>query len=87
MQCTLVQIHWKLCVFCLLCEAYLRWSMLHGSERNTDPADLIRYTKEWEFYEMFGLVTLGEMMQPHITLIYEEALMRRSSGGNSNDLK
>lgn len=59
-----VQIHWKLCVFCLLCEAYLRWSVLHGSEQNTDPADLIRYTKEWEFYQMFGLAALGEPEQP-----------------------
>uniref|UniRef100_H3DPA5 Protein ARV n=2 Tax=Tetraodon nigroviridis TaxID=99883 RepID=H3DPA5_TETNG len=55
---TSLNIHWKLCVFCLLCEAYLRWSTLHGSEQNTDPADLIRYTKEWEFYEIFGLATL-----------------------------
>lgn len=61
-----MQIHWKLCVFCLLCEAYLRWSALHASERNTDPADLIRYTKEWEFYEMFGSAALGELTQPHI---------------------
>lgn len=53
-------------MFCLLCEAYLRWSVLHGSEQNTDPADLIRYTKEWEFYQMFGLAALGEPMQPHL---------------------
>uniref|UniRef100_A0A674NKB4 Protein ARV n=1 Tax=Takifugu rubripes TaxID=31033 RepID=A0A674NKB4_TAKRU len=30
----------------------------HGSEQNPDPADLIRYTKEWEFYQMFGLAAL-----------------------------
>lgn len=59
-----VQIHWKLCVFGLLCEAYLRWSVLHGSEQNTDPADLIRYTKEWEFYQMFGLAALGKPPPP-----------------------
>lgn len=59
-----LQIHWKLCVFCLLCEAYLRWSLLHGSERSNDPADIIRYTKEWEFYGMFGLAALGKMMKP-----------------------
>ncbi|KPP73726.1 hypothetical protein Z043_107164 [Scleropages formosus] len=28
---TKINIHWKLCVFCLLCEAYLRWSRLQGS--------------------------------------------------------
>lgn len=55
-----LQIHWKLCVFCLLCEAYLRWSLLHGSEQSSDPADIIRYTKEWEFYSMFGLASLGK---------------------------
>uniref|UniRef100_A0A8P4K292 Protein ARV n=1 Tax=Dicentrarchus labrax TaxID=13489 RepID=A0A8P4K292_DICLA len=55
---TSLNIHWKLCVFCLLCEAYLRWSALHGSERSSDPADIIRYTKEWEFYGMFGLAAL-----------------------------
>lgn len=56
-----LQIHWKLCVFCLLCEAYLRWSLLHGSEQSNDPADIIRYTKEWEFYGMFGLAALGKI--------------------------
>uniref|UniRef100_A0A3Q3INU9 Protein ARV n=2 Tax=Monopterus albus TaxID=43700 RepID=A0A3Q3INU9_MONAL len=55
---TRLNIHWKLCVFCLLCEAYLRWSLLHGSEQSNDPADIIRYTKEWEFYAMFGSATL-----------------------------
>ncbi|CAL1585772.1 unnamed protein product [Knipowitschia caucasica] len=55
---TSLNIHWKLCVFCLLCEAYLRWSLLHSSEQSSDPADLIRYTKEWEFYGMFLLASL-----------------------------
>ncbi|KAM7367608.1 hypothetical protein PAMP_013894 [Pampus punctatissimus] len=55
---TSLDIHWKLCVFCLLCEAYLRWVSLHGSEQSSDPADIIRYTKEWEFYSMFGLAAL-----------------------------
>ncbi|XP_005803487.1 protein ARV1 [Xiphophorus maculatus] len=55
---TSLNIHWKLCVFCLLCEAYLRWSALHGSEQSSDPADIIRYTKEWEFYGKFGLAAL-----------------------------
>ncbi|KAM6992580.1 protein ARV1 [Tautogolabrus adspersus] len=55
---TSLNIHWKLCVFCLLCEAYLRWSLLHGSEQSSDPADIIRYTKEWDFYNMFGLAAL-----------------------------
>lgn len=55
---TSLSIHWKLCVFCLLCEAYLRWSLLHSSEQSSDPADLIRYTKEWEFYGMFALASL-----------------------------
>lgn len=55
---TRLNIHWKLCVFCLLCEAYLRWSLLHSSEQSSDPADLIRYTKEWEFYGMFALAFL-----------------------------
>ncbi|XP_076021437.1 protein ARV1 [Genypterus blacodes] len=53
-----LNIHWKLCVFCLLCESYLRWSLLHGSEQSSDPADIIRYTKEWEFYGMFSLAAL-----------------------------
>uniref|UniRef100_A0AAQ4Q7R7 Protein ARV n=1 Tax=Gasterosteus aculeatus aculeatus TaxID=481459 RepID=A0AAQ4Q7R7_GASAC len=52
------EIHWKLCVFCLLCEAYLRWSLLHGSEQSGDPADIIRYAKEWDFYSAFGLAAL-----------------------------
>ncbi|XP_040016011.1 protein ARV1 [Gasterosteus aculeatus] len=55
---TTLDIHWKLCVFCLLCEAYLRWSLLHGSEQSGDPADIIRYAKEWDFYSAFGLAAL-----------------------------
>ncbi|KAG7460978.1 hypothetical protein MATL_G00204580 [Megalops atlanticus] len=55
---TKINIHWKLCVFCLLCEAYLRWSQLQGSEHSSDPADIIRYTKEWDFYCMFGFAAL-----------------------------
>ncbi|XP_020775599.1 protein ARV1 isoform X2 [Boleophthalmus pectinirostris] len=55
---TSLNIQWKLCVFCLLCEAYLRWSSLNSSEQSSDPADLIRYTREWEFYGMFALASL-----------------------------
>ncbi|KAL2081895.1 hypothetical protein ACEWY4_021713 [Coilia grayii] len=55
---TEINIHWKLCVFCLLCEAYWRWSKLQGSEQTSDPADIIRYTREWDFYGMFGLAAL-----------------------------
>ncbi|KAA0708919.1 Protein ARV1 [Triplophysa tibetana] len=55
---TEINIHWKLCVFCLLCEAYLRWSLLQGSKPSGDPADIIRYTKEWDFYCMFALAAL-----------------------------
>ncbi|XP_030638801.1 protein ARV1 [Chanos chanos] len=55
---TKINIHWKLCVFCLLCEAYLRWSQLQGGEQSSDPADIIRYTKEWDFYSMFGLAAM-----------------------------
>ncbi|XP_076872585.1 protein ARV1 isoform X2 [Brachyhypopomus gauderio] len=55
---TEINIHWKLCVFCLLCEAYLRWSQLHGSDVTSDPADIIRYTREWDFYGMFALAAL-----------------------------
>ncbi|KAM6964905.1 protein ARV1 [Aplochiton taeniatus] len=55
---TSLNIHWKLCVFCLLCEAYLRWSQLQGSGSSSDPADMIRYTREWDFYGMFALAAL-----------------------------
>ncbi|KAI5616992.1 protein ARV1 [Silurus asotus] len=55
---TQINIHWKLCIFCLMCEAYLRWSRLQSSEVTGDPADLIRYTKEWDFYGMFALAAL-----------------------------
>lgn len=55
-----LQIHWKLCIFCLLCEAYLRWSHLQDSQQTVDPTDIIRYAKEWDFYLMFGLASLGK---------------------------
>ncbi|XP_059842482.1 protein ARV1 [Hypanus sabinus] len=53
-----INIHWKLCIFCLLCEAYLRWSQLQDSQQTVDPIDIIRYAKEWDFYLMFGLASL-----------------------------
>ncbi|XP_059504712.1 protein ARV1 isoform X1 [Stegostoma tigrinum] len=56
---TKINIHWKLCIFCLLCEAYLRWSQLQDSQQAVDPTDIIRYAKEWDFYQMFGLASLG----------------------------
>uniref|UniRef100_A0A8C0F360 Protein ARV n=1 Tax=Bubo bubo TaxID=30461 RepID=A0A8C0F360_BUBBB len=55
-----VEIHGKLCIFCLLCEAYLRWLQLQDSSQNTDPDDLIRYAKEWDFYRMFGIASLEQ---------------------------
>lgn len=32
---------------------------MQGFEQNNDPADIIRYTKEWDFYGMFGVAALG----------------------------
>nr|XP_033791566.1 protein ARV1 isoform X2 [Geotrypetes seraphini] len=55
---TSINIHGKLCIFCLLCEAYIRWLQLQGSTQNTDPEDIIRYAKEWDFYRMFTIASL-----------------------------
>ncbi|KAM8947711.1 protein ARV1 [Pelodytes ibericus] len=55
-----VNIHWKLCIFCLLCEAYTRWLQLPGSSNNSDPDDFIRYAKEWDFYRLFGIAALEQ---------------------------
>ncbi|OXB65373.1 hypothetical protein ASZ78_017103 [Callipepla squamata] len=57
---TKINFHGKLCIFCLLCEAYLRWLQLQDSSQSTDPDDLIRYAKEWDFYRMFGIASLGK---------------------------
>ncbi|XP_053567871.1 protein ARV1 [Bombina bombina] len=57
---TTINIHGKLCIFCLLCEAYTRWLQLPGSSSNTDPEDIIRYAKEWDFYKMFGIAALEQ---------------------------
>ncbi|KAF1505116.1 Protein ARV1, partial [Eudyptula minor novaehollandiae] len=57
---TKINIHGKLCIFCLLCEAYLRWLQLQDSSQHTDPDDLIRYAKEWDFYRMFGIASLEQ---------------------------
>ncbi|XP_048223392.1 protein ARV1 isoform X1 [Perognathus longimembris pacificus] len=55
---TKINIHGKLCVFCLLCDAYLRWRQLQDSNQSTAPDDLIRYTREWDFYRMFAIASL-----------------------------
>ncbi|KAM6177358.1 protein ARV1 [Erethizon dorsatum] len=57
---TKINIHGKLCMFCLLCEAYLRWWQLQDSNQNTAPDDLIRYAKEWDFYRMFAIASLEQ---------------------------
>lgn len=53
------QMHGKLCIFCLLCEAYLRWWQLQDSTQSPDPDDFIRYAKEWDFYRLFMVASLG----------------------------
>ncbi|XP_075833783.1 protein ARV1 isoform X2 [Microtus pennsylvanicus] len=53
-------IHGKLCMFCLLCEAYLRWWQLQDSSQSTAPDDLIRYAKEWDFYRMFVIASFEQ---------------------------
>ncbi|XP_033873986.3 protein ARV1 isoform X1 [Acipenser ruthenus] len=87
---TTLNIHGKLFVFCLLCEAYLRWSQLQGSKQSSDPADIIRYTKEWDFYRMFGLAALELMMflvgvftflwliKGYLKTIFEPAMMLKA---------
>nr|XP_028579824.1 protein ARV1 isoform X1 [Podarcis muralis] len=57
---TKINIHGKLCIFCLLCEAYIRWLQLQDSSQSTEPDDLIRYAKEWDFYRMFGIASLEQ---------------------------
>ncbi|XP_015284730.1 PREDICTED: protein ARV1 isoform X3 [Gekko japonicus] len=57
---TKINIQGKLCIFCLLCEAYLRWLQLQDSSQSPDPDDLIRYAKEWDFYRMFGIASLEQ---------------------------
>lgn len=51
--------HGKLCIFCLLCDAYLRWWQLQDSNQSPDPDDFIRYAKEWDFYRLFTVASLG----------------------------
>ncbi|XP_063078383.1 protein ARV1 [Engraulis encrasicolus] len=75
-----INIHWKLCVFCLLCEAYWRWSQLQGSEQTSDPADIIRYTREWDFYGMFGLAAL-ELLVFVFGVLLCLGLVQRVRGG------
>ncbi|XP_042302108.1 protein ARV1 [Sceloporus undulatus] len=55
-----INIHSKLCIFCLLCEAYLRWLQLQDSSQSPDPDDFIRYAKEWDFYRMFAIASMEQ---------------------------
>ncbi|XP_038617058.1 protein ARV1 [Tachyglossus aculeatus] len=57
---TQINIHGKLCIFCLLCEAYVRWLQLQDSSQSPDPDDFIRYAKEWDFYRMFAIASLEQ---------------------------
>ncbi|XP_031197664.1 protein ARV1 isoform X3 [Mastomys coucha] len=57
---TKINIHGKLCMFCLLCEAYLRWWQLQDSSQSTAPDDVIRYAKEWDFYRMFVIASFEQ---------------------------
>ncbi|TRY81318.1 hypothetical protein DNTS_005245 [Danionella cerebrum] len=75
---TEINIHWKLCVFCLLCEAYLRWSLLQASPASGHFTDIIRYTIEWQFYSMFAMAAV-ELMVFCLSVL----LILWSSGGFS----
>ncbi|KAM6365938.1 protein ARV1 isoform 2-T14 [Alca torda] len=72
---TKINIHGKLCIFCLLCEAYLRWLQLQDSSQNTDPDDLIRYAKEWDFYRMFGIASLALLLSSYGKLLLIPAVI------------
>nr|XP_045007020.1 protein ARV1 isoform X3 [Jaculus jaculus] len=76
---TNINIHGKLCMFCLLCEAYLRWWQLQDSSQNTAPDDLIRYAKEWDFYRMFVIASFEQPMtarkKPSFLLLLKALLL------------
>ncbi|XP_010560986.1 PREDICTED: protein ARV1 isoform X2 [Haliaeetus leucocephalus] len=72
---TKINIHGKLCIFCLLCEAYLRWLQLQDSSQNIDPDDLIRYAKEWDFYRMFGIASLALLLSSYGKLLLIPAVI------------
>ncbi|XP_048456675.1 protein ARV1 isoform X2 [Rhincodon typus] len=74
---TKINIHWKLCIFCLLCEAYLRWSQLQDSQQAVDPTDIIRYAKEWDFYQMFGLASLDSCGNQAVKLVESWSMVSR----------
>ncbi|XP_011379196.2 protein ARV1 isoform X1 [Pteropus vampyrus] len=57
---TKINMHGKLCIFCLLCDAYLRWWQLQDSNQSPDPDDFIRYAKEWDFYRLFTVASLEQ---------------------------
>ncbi|XP_045673809.1 protein ARV1 isoform X2 [Phyllostomus hastatus] len=76
---TKINMHGKLCIFCLLCEAYLRWWQLQDSSQNTDPDDFIRYAKEWDFYRMFAIASLERSIttkkKPNFVLLLKALLL------------
>ncbi|KAM5144153.1 protein ARV1 isoform 3-T3 [Callospermophilus lateralis] len=72
---TKINIHGKLCMFCLLCEAYLRWWQLQDSTQNTAPDDLIRYAKEWDFYRMFAIASLALLLSSYGKLLLIPAVI------------
>uniref|UniRef100_A0A8C4Q341 Protein ARV n=1 Tax=Eptatretus burgeri TaxID=7764 RepID=A0A8C4Q341_EPTBU len=50
--------YWKISIFCILCEGYVRWTQLHPTSTNDDPSTIIRYTREWDFYWLCALVAV-----------------------------
>uniref|UniRef100_A0A8C8LZD2 Protein ARV n=1 Tax=Oncorhynchus tshawytscha TaxID=74940 RepID=A0A8C8LZD2_ONCTS len=73
----------KLCVFCLLRKSYLRWSQMQGFEQNNDPADIIRYTNEWECLGWQLLVYCS--WKKHIITITTHALINKHAYDNEHD--
>ncbi|XP_006817431.1 protein ARV1-like [Saccoglossus kowalevskii] len=54
---SLINVHWKLCVLCLLCDAYVKWTQL--KEQNADGTkDFLYYALEWDYYAMFFIAGL-----------------------------
>ncbi|KAE8601548.1 hypothetical protein XENTR_v10013712 [Xenopus tropicalis] len=72
---TSINIHGKLCIFCLLCEAYTRWLQLPGSSNITNPEDIIRYAKEWDFYRLFGIAALALLLSSYGKLLLIPAVI------------
>ncbi|XP_054759718.2 protein ARV1-like [Lytechinus pictus] len=53
-----ITFHWRLCIVCLLCDAYMKWAHKSDAPSEEESKPFLHYALQWDFYAMFTIAGL-----------------------------